>query len=855
MLRRLRIKVLPFLLWMLVLIVCGLPMLWTVAGLAFRPAAWELLADAQSWRVHGRTLWLSVGAVLVAGVLAIGPAAWLRRGHGLRFIFTALLAAAVLALPEAAWAYGGAELLRQTFGAPAADSTMDRLRATLTTSAQIWPIPAVALAIAWARLPASVLDAADLDGARSRVIVRLLTGPMLAGLAGALLLSARQVSAYDQTGIVTTGVLVRDAYVMAVGGTLDRAAAAAAAGFPLLIGVAVIAVIAWNAFQRTTLVDGLETGGNPRRRPSAGALLPRLLSWGLVLLATILPLVALIRTAGGFKVMEAYNAYSPQLNNGLLVAGIAAGATMAMAILATLTRGRGVMVLAVSSFLLGGQLVALGLLHFLNLSLNPELTEGMQLLRTVQDAVYAAVYDTPVMSAWAPAALLAFLPLAAARTTWRGRLRELRDLANADGANGVQTAAYIVWPLAWPGLLAATAAVFALSLGETSAAVLLYPDSLVNVMMTNVHTLAYAPMAQAALLGAFTCAIAAGLATLLWTIGRMKDEGGRMKQSRFRLRFILRPSSFIVFALVLVSCDRPPPPVAVWSSLGTDDGHLIQPRGIVYSEADDVVYVVDRTARIQKFDADTGQFLLGWNMPANRYGKPVGLGIDGEGNVWVPDTHYYRVIVYRQDGTEWFRFGEQGTGPGQFIWPTDVLILEESPTLRVLVAEYGAGQMGNNDRIQLFERAADGTMQVKAQIGSFGTADGQFRRPQSIERIGDELWVADAANQRLVVFSLRDEDFGAFLRNVGAGVGDAPGEFRFPYGLDLDAEGNLLVAEFGNNRLQKIDPVTGASLGIWGSVGTRPGQLKFPWGIAFDPTRNRTIAVDSGNDRLQVVKF
>jgi DNA-binding beta-propeller fold protein YncE len=85
-------------------------------------------------------------------------------------------------------------------------------------------------------------------------------------------------------------------------------------------------------------------------------------------------------------------------------------------------------------------------------------------------------------------------------------------------------------------------------------------------------------------------------------------------------------------------------------------------------------------------------------------------------------------------------------------------------------------------------------------------------------------------------------------------VGSNLGEFRFPYGLAMDAEGRLIVCEFGNNRVQWIDRQTGQGLKTWGAAGRAIGQLAYPWAVAVDK-RGRVMVVDAGNNRVQIVRF
>jgi DNA-binding beta-propeller fold protein YncE len=84
-------------------------------------------------------------------------------------------------------------------------------------------------------------------------------------------------------------------------------------------------------------------------------------------------------------------------------------------------------------------------------------------------------------------------------------------------------------------------------------------------------------------------------------------------------------------------------------------------------------------------------------------------------------------------------------------------------------------------------------------------------------------------------------------------MGRAPGQLEYPYGVALCPDGTLLVAEFGNNRIQRFDR-TGRSLNIWAEAGRQPGQLAYPWGVAVGKDQ-RVYVLDSGNNRVQVVRL
>jgi tripartite motif-containing protein 71 len=82
------------------------------------------------------------------------------------------------------------------------------------------------------------------------------------------------------------------------------------------------------------------------------------------------------------------------------------------------------------------------------------------------------------------------------------------------------------------------------------------------------------------------------------------------------------------------------------------------------------------------------------------------------------------------------------------------------------------------------------------------------------------------------------------------GKGTEEGEFDSPTGITVDANGNVLVADTNNGRIEKFSP-TGRFLNIMGSKGSGHGQLGEPNGIAIDRTGNIYVAEVASNHRVQ----
>jgi DNA-binding beta-propeller fold protein YncE len=290
-----------------------------------------------------------------------------------------------------------------------------------------------------------------------------------------------------------------------------------------------------------------------------------------------------------------------------------------------------------------------------------------------------------------------------------------------------------------------------------------------------------------------------------------------------------------LFLLVPAGCDLPArsAPELVWGLHGRNFGHLYKPRVAAF-DAQDHLFLADLTDRIQVFDRD-GHYLRGWRTPEFNVDGPSGLTVDRLGRLLVADTHFYRVLVYSEDGELLFQLGDgvQGTTPGRFGYPTDVVIDRAG---NFYVAEYG-----ENDRIQVFSPEG----KWLRQWGGHGYEPGEFLKPRALAIDDqDRLFVADSCNHRIQVFDTQ----GNVLNSWGS-RGDPPGQMSYPYDLAIGPDHCLYVCEYGNHRVQKFT-LDGQSLGLWGTPGRGPGQLYNPYAMAVD-SQGEVSVIDSNNHRVQ----
>src|SRR6476620_518519 len=142
--------------------------------------------------------------------------------------------------------------------------------------------------------------------------------------------------------------------------------------------------------------------------------------------------------------------------------------------------------------------------------------------------------------------------------------------------------------------------------------------------------------------------------------------------------------------------------------------------------------------------------------------------------------------------------------------------------------------------------------------------DGAVRQAQFIKRPNEQLYATyfpkvfeDSRINGLVIYKVPDtpppqlSSLPEGLTNMfEGGRGAGKGEFDSPTAIAVDPNGNVLVADTKNGRIEKFSP-TGGFLSAIGTKGTGHGQLEEPNGIAVDGAGNIYVAEIGHNHRVQ----
>jgi ABC-type Fe3+ transport system permease subunit/DNA-binding beta-propeller fold protein YncE len=418
--------------------------------------------------------------------------------------------------------------------------------------------------------------------------------------------------------------------------------------------------------------------------------------------------------------------------------------------------------------------------------------------------------------------------------------RDLTDVARLDGANWWQMLRSVQWPQIAPQAAAAWYVVFLLCLWDVESMILVVPPGGETLALRIFNLLHYGHNAQvnALCLTLLVLAVAPLAAWRAYCVVRDACSVSLQRAARNAL------FSAGAVALVVTGCAPSASPnqaplrsqifqrVQIIGSRGVGAGEFNKPRSVAVDKQDNV-YVVDMTARVQKFSSN-GVFLLSWQMPQTDLGKPKGMGHDRDGNILVVEPHYQRVNVFSPEGKLLLQWGHRGTNAGEFMLPRAVGVNSRG---EVVVSEYGV--------VERVQRFAPHGERLLGGFGHPGNGPGEFNRGEGLGLDAqDRVYVADSCNHRIQVFT----GDGHFLRAYGK-AGKGQGELSYPYDVCVDEAGRQYVCEFGNSRIQVFN-ADGRPSEVIGGPGAEPGRFNNPWGVALDSMGNLYVA-DSQNHRVQ----
>jgi uncharacterized protein (TIGR03437 family) len=239
----------------------------------------------------------------------------------------------------------------------------------------------------------------------------------------------------------------------------------------------------------------------------------------------------------------------------------------------------------------------------------------------------------------------------------------------------------------------------------------------------------------------------------------------------------------------------------------------------------------------------------------------TGLTIDGSGNIYVLENGNHIIRKVTPSGSVGFFAGSgvrlfaDGVGAAaSFDTPSGIVTGNDG---QLYVADYWT------QRIR--KVGLDATVTTFAGSGVRGFADGsattaRFSLPRDITTDANgNFYVSDNTNQRIRKIA-PNGDVSTLAGSGTAGYADGTGtaaQFRTPYGLAVDAGGNVYVAEQGNHCIRKITPdgVVTTLAGSPGVAGFADGAgatalFSSPSEMVIDAQGNLYV-VDYGNHRIR----
>lgn len=281
-------------------------------------------------------------------------------------------------------------------------------------------------------------------------------------------------------------------------------------------------------------------------------------------------------------------------------------------------------------------------------------------------------------------------------------------------------------------------------------------------------------------------------------------------------------------------------------------GIAVDANGYVYVAGNELIRKISPAGFVTRLAGTNSNSGTDGQGTATSLSSPSGVAIDAAGNFYVSDYYKRKILKISSKGLGNTLAGPFIEGPGTaagFDHPTGV-------TVDVNGNVYVAVEDSNIIR----KISPSGLVSTVAGSGTKGSADGQgiaasFHYPTDVAvDANGNLYVADRNNNKIRKIS----STGLVSTLAGSGiVGSADGQgtvasFQYPYGLAVDATGNVYVADTKNLKIRKISSTglvtTLAGSGKVGGIDAQGTEATFgnPTSLAIDAKGN--LYVTDGNN-------
>jgi trimeric autotransporter adhesin len=256
--------------------------------------------------------------------------------------------------------------------------------------------------------------------------------------------------------------------------------------------------------------------------------------------------------------------------------------------------------------------------------------------------------------------------------------------------------------------------------------------------------------------------------------------------------------------------------------------------------------------------------------------NPDGVALDASGNIYIADTANNRIrmvtkstgIISTVAGKGGF-YGYSGDGrqatTAALAYPSGVTI---DASGNIYIADT------NNNCIRMVTKSTGIISTVAGKGEKYGysgdggqatLADFHFPHSVAVDASGN-IYIADSRNDRIrmvtkstgIITTVVGTEQSGFIGDEGPATSAT---LSFPYGVVLDASGNIYIADSNNNLIRMVTKSTGIISTIAGSgVGTYGGDgeqatsasVYSPYGVAVDTSGTLYIA-DSANNRIRII--